>query len=298
MAHCLLLNSPYFQQLHWGLSTLARTLSWLTTRPTKSVAFTIHLILSLLIFSTLVAMMMLFWFPGDLFFVDGGWQGLKLVAMVDLVLGPALTLLLYKPDKPKLIVDMSLIAAFQISALLYGFYTTHQQRTVAVVYAEKGFNTLSAQANREANQELRNRNVEPQPLPAAGFLNLPLLLTPEPENRAEFLAEILNGYPAPHERSDQYVPLVVHYDSIKNDALSTQYLAERGALAAVKLALKKRSLDVKDVEFYKFKARYANGVAIIDPNRKRILDFISYKSTVKANPSDVLIADGDPGDLD
>ncbi len=269
---------------------MAHATSWLSLRPSKGVAFAIHLTLSLLIFSTLVLMMALFWFPGDLFFIDGGWQGLKLVAMVDLVLGPALTLVLYKPGKPKLALDMSLIAAFQISALAYGFYATHQQRTVAIVFAEQGFNTLSAQANKEADQELRSLNAEPQPLPKVSLLRLPILLTPEPDNLGEYLVEILNGYPGPQERSDQYLPIAAHHESMQKDALSATDLAQAGASEEIEQALNKLSLAAGNVEFYKFKARYANGIAIFDPIDMRILDYVTYESTPK--PS-VEVADGE-----
>ena len=67
---------------------MTRSFPWLTQSPTKGVAFAIHLTLSLLVFSLLVIIMLLCWLPGELFFLDGGWQGLKLVAMVDVVLGP------------------------------------------------------------------------------------------------------------------------------------------------------------------------------------------------------------------
>jgi hypothetical protein len=264
-----------------GDTSMAHATSWLSLRPSKGVAFAIHLTLSLLIFSTLVLMMALFWFPGDLFFIDGGWQGLKLVAMVDLVLGPALTLLLYKPGKPKLALDMSLIAAFQISALAYGFYATHQQRTVAIVFAEQGFNTLSAQANKEADQELRKVNAEPQPLPKVSLLKLPLLLTPEPDDLSTHLEEILNGYPGPQERSDQFVPIAAHHESMQKGALSTIDLAQVGASEEIEQALNKLSLAASDVEFYTFKARYANGIAIFDPNNMRILDYVTYESIAK-----------------
>lgn len=256
---------------------MARASSWLTMRPSKGVAFAIHLTLSLLIFSSLVLMMALYWFPGKLFFIDGGWQGLKLVAMVDLVLGPALTLLLYKPGKPKLALDMSLIAAFQIVALGYGFYATHQQRTVAIVYAEQGFNTLSAQANIEADRELLILNEQPQPLPAVSLLKLPLLLSPEPENLGKHLEEILNGYPGPNERSDRFVPLAAHHESMQKNALSMVELEKAGASNAIENALGKLSLAANTVEFYKFKARYATGIAIFDPNELRILDYVTYE---------------------
>lgn len=257
---------------------MAHAASWLSMRPSKGVAFAIHLILSLLIFSTLVLMMALFWFPGDLFFIDGGWQGLKLVAMVDLVLGPALTLLLYKPGKPKLALDMSLIAAIQIGALAYGFYATHQQRTVAIVFAEQGFNTLSAQANKDADQELRKLNAEPQPLPKVGLLELPLLLSPDPENLGKHLEEILNGYPGPQERSDKFVPIAEHRESMQKGALSNADIAKAGASEEIEQSLNKLALAASNVEFYKFKARYASGIAIFDPKNLRILDYVTYES--------------------
>jgi len=271
---------------------MSSALSWLSMRPSKGVAFAIHLTLSLLIFSTLVFMMAFYWFPGELFFIDGGWQGLKLVAMVDLVLGPALTLLLYKPGKPKLVLDMSLIAAFQIAALGYGFFATHQQRTVAIVFSEQGFSTLSAQANKEADQELLALNAQPKPLPAVSLLKLPLLLTPEPENYGEHLAEIFNGYPGPNERSDQFVPLAANHKSMRKAALTTADVANAGASEAVDQALDKLSLAAADVELYTFKARYDEGIAIFDPKELRILDFVTYDSSVQSE-AELEVADGE-----
>lgn len=253
---------------------MTRSLSWPSMRPSKGVAFAIHLTLSLLIFSLLVGIMLLYWFPGELFFLDGGWQGLKLVAMIDLVLGPALTLLLYKPGKPKLLLDMSLIAVLQIAALSYGFYTTHQQRTVALVFAENGFNTLSANDNREADQQLRALDEQPAPLPPAALLRLPLLLTPEPDDYGQFLADILNGYPGPQERSDLYVPLAQHHDAMQKGILDWEMVARRGSEDAVRAALEKRQLQPDDVELYNFKARYANGIAIFDPTAMKIVDYV------------------------
>lgn len=255
---------------------MTRAFSWQAKWPTRGVAFAIHLTLSLLVFSALVLVMFLYWFPGELFFLDGGWQGLKLVAMIDLVLGPALTLVLYKPGKPKLLTDMSLIAMVQISALAYGFHTTHQQRTVAIVFAEKGFNTLSASDNREADRQLLALDEQPAPLPPASLLQLPLLLTPEPapEDYGQFLADILNGYPGPQERSDLYVPAAQHPQAMRKNALDWQQIAERGSEEAVRAALRKKKLDDESIELYTFRARYARGIVIYDPSRSTIVDFI------------------------
>lgn len=272
--------------------------SWQAYRPTKGVAFSIHMVLSLIIFSTLVAMMLVYWYPGDLFFMDGGWQGLKLVAMVDLVLGPVLTLILYKPGKPKLMLDMSLIALIQISALVYGFYTTHQQRAVAIVFAESGFNTLSARDNTDADELLRTLNEVPQDLPPVAAFNLPLLLTPAPkkEEYGLYLQDILNGYPGPQQRSDQYIAVNSNHKDMQTSALNEEQLADQGMLEIVQKSLNKRPLNSGDVEFYRFKARYANGVVIYDPQANRIVDMLSDKSgsgSVTSDESDTKLSENE-----
>ena len=252
------------------------SLPWSSWPLSRSGAFSLHLVISLLVFSSLVAMMLLFWFPGELFFIDGGWQGLKLVAMVDLVLGPALTLLLYKPKKPKLMLDMSLIAGIQIAALAYGFYTTHQQRTLAVVFAERTFYTVSASDNRQANEQLRKLNIEPQPVPKASMLEIPMLLTPDPKSgsNGQFLEDFLNGYPEPQQRNDLYVLLENHTSALKKHVLDEQRLERLGASTLLAASLKARSLEMDDVEIDNFKARYGTGVVIFDSDTASILDYI------------------------
>ena len=271
----------------------------------KAQAFCLHLTLSLLVFSTLVWAMLTRWFPGALFALDGGWEGLKLVAMVDLVLGPALTLLLYKPGKPKLVLDMSLIAGIQMAALAYGFVATHQQRTVAVVFADGMFNTLSAQAHGEASAELAERGETPREIAEIAGGRAPLLLTPPPGpgEFGKYLADLFNGWPEPHERSDRYVALAPLEASagrlaersdggpdigaaLPEDAAT----AARGTLAkaalglddiehpdmreAVETALDEESLAPELVQLHRFKARYASGIAIYDPAAARILAWV------------------------
>ena len=204
----------------------------------KRNAFLIHLALSLLIFMTLVMLMVTLWFPGELFFLDGGWEGLKLVALIDIVLGPALTLLLFKPGKKNLLMDMSCVAAFQIAALAYGFVTTHEQRTAAVVFAENKFNTLSQPAYEEASQNLLEREVQPQSIASLDNRKPAILLVPEsPETFAQNLADLFNGFPQMHERSDQFVIAKNNSDNIRDKAISDEILNYEDTKGLVKKAL-------------------------------------------------------------
>ena len=264
---------------------------WLNVRPTRGVAFIIHLALSVLIFSSLVAVMLIYWFPGDLFIMDGGWEGLKLVAMVDLVLGPALTLILFKPGKPGLKFDLSVIAAVQIAALGYGFYTTYDQRTVAVVFAENQFTTVSAKDNQESNKELARRELEPKALPPSKAFDIPLYISPLPDNYGKYLAEILNGLPSAQERSDRYVALNGHNEEMERHRKSVDDLEQSGALASVKKAASELGHTLESLEVYKFKARYASGYALYDPETSRIVDYVSYTKTDNSSNGASTLAD-------
>ena len=102
-----------------------------------------HFLFSLLIFTTLGYLVYFCWYPQPLFSVDAGWQGLRILAFVDFVLGPCLTLVIFNPKKKELFKDVAIIALIQFSALSYGTYHVYQSRPAFVVYADNGFYTAA-----------------------------------------------------------------------------------------------------------------------------------------------------------
>ncbi len=221
--------------------------------------------------------MLKWWFPGELFFLDGGWQGLKIVALIDLVLGPMLTLVLYKPGKSKVLFDMSCVAAFQIAALAYGFYATYHQRTVAVVYADRNFNTLSADAASIAKEELINLEESPQSIKEIDKAYPAMLLTPGPGpgEFGQYVSKLLNGYPEQHERLDLFVKRSPeHAETISKYATSQEDLELTGADKIVAKAIKKGNFQTDDIEVHHFKARYAKGLVLFSKSEQKILDYI------------------------
>ena len=243
-------------------------------------AFAIHLALSLLVFGSLIAVMYFYWFPGDLFFMDGGWQGIKLVAMVDLVLGPALTLLLFKPGKPSLVFDLSVVASIQVAALLYGFYTTSTQRIVALVYSDGYFATVTHMENREADAKLQAKNVEPVDLSEFGSKK-PVIAFTRPfnvESFGEYLASIANDFPGQRERTDGYLALPAHHQELQEFQLDQEELERLYGFELVKNMLQEsgRSLD-DNIELYPFRARYQKGIAVFDTDKARIVDILRGK---------------------
>lgn len=114
----------------------------------------IHLSISLLIFIALTAIIYYRWYPQPYFSSSGGWQGIQLIAGVDLVLGPLLTLIIFNPVKAlrERILDFSVIIVFQTAALTWGIYAVHSQRPIAVVYHDGFFEAMIEESFAEQQQ--------------------------------------------------------------------------------------------------------------------------------------------------
>jgi len=107
-------------------------------------AFLIHLALSAVIFLVLLYLIVFVWYPQPYFAADGGWQGIRIIAGVDLVLGPLLTLIVYQRHKRTLKLDLGIIALIQFTALVWGTWLVYEQRTTVVTFADGIFYSLPA----------------------------------------------------------------------------------------------------------------------------------------------------------
>lgn len=243
---------------------------------TKTSAFLLHFGISFVIFSALLLVMYFIWFPGDYFMLDGGWQGIKLIAVIDLILGPALTLLLFKPGKPKLVFDMSIIALIQISALGYGFYAAYHQRTVGLVFAENEFTTISYQDLQLANSTIDKMGFTPVSLDNWGTQKPAQIYTelPTGESFGKYMEDLLNGLPQLRERTDAYKPLNENLHALSKYKLNKNVLDEPWIKTKVGQIAKAENKDMKDFEFYRFRTRYGEGIAILDKTEDAVTHLI------------------------
>ncbi len=108
---------------------------------TRWLAFIIHLSISCIILALLAAVVFIWWFPGALFSISGGMDGVQIVILVDLILGPLLTLLVFNVAKPKseLVRDLSVIGLIQLSCLMAGVWVVYQSRPVLLVHVYDTF---------------------------------------------------------------------------------------------------------------------------------------------------------------
>ena len=152
-------------------------------------AFLIHLAISFIIFLVLAYLMVTYWYPLPFFYTDGGWQGLRIIVSVNLVLGPLLTLIVYKPGKPGLKLDLTLIGLAQAAALTWGIWVTYTERPVTMVYTLKYFTPVSAKLLSKTGILPENLTTYGEKTPVPIYVDLPQ----DPEEHQKFLAQAVSS---------------------------------------------------------------------------------------------------------
>ena len=116
-------------------------------------AFTIHLLISSAILGAFLCIVFFVWYPQPFFAVEGLVQIVWVLVGVDIVLGPTLTLIVFKSGKPGLKWDMSIIAGIQIMGFIYGAHTFYVERPAfAVIYDTDYFDVIPASDMKDLSQ--------------------------------------------------------------------------------------------------------------------------------------------------
>jgi hypothetical protein len=206
---------------------------------TKRRAFVTHLAISASVVAVVCLMIFLVWYPAPYFAAKGAWNVLRILIGVDLVLGPALTLILFKPGKPGLLLDLSMIALIQLLALCYGTTVIYQERPYYVVFAIDRFEILT------------RRDVETAAVKGTAFERKPaigpmLVVASLPVDQDEFqrlLEEtIFEGKPDVERRPEYWSPYVSRRAEVLARAGRLDELAARSPEAAEKIRRLERSL--------------------------------------------------------
>jgi len=191
--------------------------------------FLIHIAISTTLMLILLSIMLLWWYPKGLFGIAGGWDGLKILLPIDMVLGPTLTLAFYKPGKKSAVFDLSAIACVQLLALSYGAFAVYSQHPLALVLAEGELQTLTptdykaALAKLKADEQQANN---PHDLDN----NTPPVVVAKPyapEHYGQYLAAVLNGGLELAHRAERYQDLATGRDAFEASLLSAESAAKK-----------------------------------------------------------------------
>ena len=152
------------------------------------------------------------WYPEPTFGIVGVLPIMLMLIGVDLILGPLLTLIVYKHGKPGLKFDLSVIALVQIVALVYGAHTLYEEKPHYLVFA---IDRLEFVALKDVDP-LVMRFDESQTERFAGLVQI---FAKRPEDPAEFQqymdSVISEGQPDLERRPEFWEPWAEGADVIK-----------------------------------------------------------------------------------
>lgn len=187
-------------------------------------AFSTHLLISALIALLAAGLVFFIWYPAPLHIAAGVTSIFLMLLIVDVILGPSLTLLVYKPDKKTLVMDLTVIALLQLSALAYGLHTVADGRPAWLVFAKDRFEMvrvpdIDGRKLDQAAVEYRNPSWFGPKWVAA---STPFLA----DEKNQILFESVAGGPDIAQRPNLYQPLDRQRQIIAKQAQPLSALAE------------------------------------------------------------------------
>ena len=101
---------------------------------TKFKASFVHLLISALFVALFFLFVYFVWYQQIYFEISGVFTPMKILFVVDVVLGPLLTFIVYKEGKKHMKLDFILIALFQLLAFSYGAYSVFLGKPSLVIH--------------------------------------------------------------------------------------------------------------------------------------------------------------------
>lgn len=174
--------------------------------PARIRAFLVHLVVSAAVIAALIAYTRFIWYPDALFALEDVSQALKVLFAVDVVLGPLLTLVVFKVGKPSLKFDLTVIVLLQLAALVYGSQVLWKARPVALVVNSGAVDVARAhEVIGELPQWFEART------PVGGSA---LAYALPPEDQAAMAEIALGNAPDVYLLSERYRPLPAHLNQV------------------------------------------------------------------------------------
>lgn len=254
-------------------------------------AFSTHISVSLCIFFILAYLIVFQWYPSFYFEHDGGDRGLLTIFVVDVVLGPGLTLLVFKRGKKGLKFDMVMILLFQVVALSWGIKSVYLSRPSVTVFYHGQFACLSQD---DVTPEILGRlSQNDSSRPVLAFLRRPdTLIAYDEFLSTAFLADSSEIY----FYGDRFEPVGSNnIDRIKSYELNVEESIEK---TNQRVDISKRNWEKyktsnpvsEGLGYYPLKCRYKVGMVVFDFSKGKIVDSMDVH-TKKAISNIELIVD-------
>lgn len=224
----------------------------------------LHLLISAAIAAVALAVMLLVWYPPPLFEAEGGSGLVILLGAVDVILGPLVTLIVFRAGKRGMKFDLAVIGIVQAAALAYGVHVVFLARPAFLVFVQGQFE-IAHPVDIEPAELARAKSPQFGSLPLGAPRWAVARLPQDPAERSELTMKALGG--ADLQSFPRYwVPYEEGRGDVLERAMSFERLRAREPkyAALVEKHLAGSGSAAADARFALLRARRAWVVVILD----------------------------------
>jgi len=250
-------------------------------------AFLVHLSLSAAVVGSGFAIVFFVWYPQPYFEVVGAWYLIRILFIVDVVLGPLLTFIVFKSGKPGLKFDLTVIALVQVAALVYGATIIYQERPYYMVFAVDRFE-LVARKDLDLTQ-IKYDALEEKPW--IGAVHVFAKLPEDPEALAKFTEEVVfEGKPDLERRPEFWHLYAEHASEASAQARDLHDLLQDDESTAKKASrvIEKYESDHARLGYLPLLGRTSNFAVVLDMDtgeKLEVLDIDPYQLIIDRQES-------------
>ncbi len=243
----------------------------------------IHLLLSLVIISLAIGLIIIFWFPDSLIKVSNFKEIALLIVSIDLVLGPLLTFVVYKPKKKSLKFDLSTIALVQLSALVYGLFTLYQAHPVFITFNVDRFTLVRAVDANPEKTKYDSLKISTLSSPKLVIAKLP----EDQKERSELLLQVATkGASDIDLRPEYYHPYEDNISEILAKSLDPNILFEKSeSKEKLEKFIRKFGKSKGDYAYFPLEGTSKDVIWVLDRKTAKPIDIIDVNPWIQKTAS-------------
>ena len=236
-------------------------------------AAAIHLAICTIVGTILLGLFWFVWYPQPLFRAVGGQDIFLMLLAIDVILGPMLTLVVFKSGKKSLKSDLAIITIVQVAALIYGAWTLLAGRPVYVAALGHRFDVIQANQVEQSDLDASGKS-----LPSWGPQWVGIKEATDRKERERILFSALSG--ADYGQMPQYhSPLEPMRDELLQNAKPISELRKRNMMrdAEITAWLREHGKTDDNVVFQGLKARAQDMAVILDAKSAKVIGIAPFK---------------------
>ncbi len=238
-------------------------------------AFGVHFSISVFFITLFLLAVFYIWYPYPFNEFYSTWDVIKIVAGVDVILGPLLTFVVFNKLKNPVALkrDLSIIVFVQVVALAWGVHITYSARPALLVFSNSAFFVFSK--NEIDVSKLKYKELEP-----LFYESLQIAYLKPPENAEEYQRIVMdiaqNGSPDIIYRSNRYLPVSDYWEKIYRFSLKMGEITKvQGGGKAVNDFLENNRGQFKDYAFYRVRSGRATSILAINKDTDEIVGLVN-----------------------